>query len=75
VQGATATDWSAEPFSRGPYTTVVLGSRHARARYAETLEERLFFAGDSAPSPWAITVAGARRSGEAAAREILESAV
>jgi monoamine oxidase len=74
VQGATATDWSAEPFSRGPYTTVVLGSRHARARYAETLEERLFFAGDSAPSPWAITVAGARRSGEAAAREILESA-
>lgn len=74
VQATTVADWSADPLARGAYTVARIGEADARERYAEPLAGRLFFAGDSAASPYAITVMGARRSGEAAAAAILKVA-
>ena len=71
VQAATTTDWSADPLALGPYTTVAPGDAWARAAYGAALDDRLFFAGDSAGGAYAVTVMGARRSGEAAAERIL----
>lgn len=72
VQATTVADWSADPLARGPYTVVKIGQAEARASYGAPLAGRLFFAGDSAASPFTVTVMGARRSGEAAAAAILK---
>lgn len=71
IRAATSTDWSADPLSGGAYTVLRVGASGARERYAEPIDDRLFFAGDSAGGPYAITVMGARLSGEAAAAAIL----
>ncbi len=52
-------DWSADPFSLGPWSRVTPGADDARADYAEPFEDRLFFAGEAAPRPLATTL-GAR---------------
>ncbi|PWK57979.1 flavin monoamine oxidase family protein [Roseicyclus mahoneyensis] len=63
-------DWSADPFSLGPWSRVVPGAEDARADYAEPFEDRLFFAGEAAPGPLATTLGGAWQSGLAAADAI-----
>ena len=64
-------DWHADPFSRGGYSYVKVGGMGARERLAEPLEGTLFFAGEATDAAEAGTVAGALRSGERAAREVL----
>lgn len=71
VSRATSTDWSADPLSGGSYTVLRLGAAGAREAYGRPIDDRLFFAGDSAAGPYAVTVMGARQSGEAAATAIL----
>ncbi|HVN46866.1 MAG TPA: NAD(P)/FAD-dependent oxidoreductase [Steroidobacteraceae bacterium] len=64
-------DWQQDPFARGAYSYVMVGAQQARALLAQPLEETLFFAGEATDDEEAATVAGALRSGQRAAREIL----
>jgi monoamine oxidase len=66
-------DWQADPHSRGGYSYVRVGGAGARERLAEPLQDTLFFAGEATDQDEAGTVAGALRSGQRAARELLAS--
>ena len=68
-------DWQADAFARGGYSYVLVGGEGARERLAEPLEDTLFFAGEATDTEEAGTVAGALRSGERAAREVLKKGV
>ena len=71
--GAYAQDWQADPWSRGGYSYVLVGGEGAREELARPLKDTLFFAGEATDSEEAGTVAGALRSGQRAAKEVLES--
>jgi monoamine oxidase len=64
-------DWQADPYSRGGYSYVRVGGAGARERLAEPLDDTLFFAGEATDADEAGTVAGALRSGQRAALQIL----
>ncbi|HEV8378429.1 MAG TPA: NAD(P)/FAD-dependent oxidoreductase [Tepidisphaeraceae bacterium] len=67
-------DWLSDPFSRGAYSYITVGSKRARNVLAKPIEKTLFFAGEATDtSGQASTVAGALASGERAAREVLAS--
>jgi monoamine oxidase len=68
-------DWHDDPYARGGYSYVRVGGEGARERLAETLEDTLYFAGEATDAEEAGTVAGALRSGERAAREVLKKGV
>jgi monoamine oxidase len=70
---AYAQDWQADPFSKGGYSYVRVGGEGARERLAQPIEATLFFAGEATDAEEAGTVAGALRSGQRAAREVLAS--
>lgn len=71
--GAYAQDWQADPWSRGAYSYVLVGGEGAREELARPLKDTLFFAGEATESEESGTVAGALRSGQRAAKEVLES--
>ena len=60
---------------RGGYSYVRVGGEGAREWLAEPIEDTLFFAGEATDVEEAGTVAGALRSGERAAREVLKKGV
>jgi monoamine oxidase len=65
--------WQQDPFARGAYSYAAVGGHGARQALAEPLHDTLFFAGEAADHEGEHgTVAGALRSGERAAREVLE---
>jgi monoamine oxidase len=65
--------WQQDPFARGAYSYVAVGGHGARRALAEPLHGTLYFAGEAADHEGEHgTVAGALRSGERAAREVLE---
>ena len=64
--------WQQDPYARGAYSYVAVGGHGARRALAEPLRDTLFFAGEGADFEGEHgTVAGALRSGERAAREVL----
>jgi monoamine oxidase len=75
LAAAHAQDWQADPYARGGYSYVRVGGTGARERLAEPIEDVLFFAGEATDAEEAGTVAGALRSGERAAREVLKKGV
>jgi monoamine oxidase len=75
LAAALVQDWQADPCSRGGYSYVRVGGEGARERLAEPIEDTLFFAGEATDVEEAGTVAGALRSGERAAREVLKKGV
>lgn len=64
-------DWHDDPLSRGGYSYVLAGGEGAREELAAPLDDTVFFAGEATDSEEAGTVAGALRSGQRAAREVL----
>jgi monoamine oxidase len=70
--GAYVQDWHADPWSRGGYSYLLVGGEGAREELAAPLKDTLFFAGEATDSEEAGTVAGALRSGQRAAKEILD---
>jgi monoamine oxidase len=66
-------DWAQEPFARLGYSYVRVGGESGRAELAEPVAGTLFFAGEATEAEEPGTVAGALKSGERAAREILNS--
>lgn len=73
VSAATSHDWSADPFARGAYSVRRIGADTARRDYAETIADKLYFAGEAAGRGLTVTVAGAHVSGIEAARQVIES--
>ena len=76
-QDAIATDshdWQGDPFSGGPWALLRPGADRARHDYIQPIEDRLFFAGEAAPGPWATTLGGAWAAGRGAARAIRDAA-
>ncbi|MFL6565994.1 MAG: flavin monoamine oxidase family protein [Burkholderiales bacterium] len=74
LEAALVQDWRRDPYARGGYSYVRVGGEGARERLAEPIEDTLFFAGEATDAEEAGTVAGALRSGERAAREVLDGA-
>jgi monoamine oxidase len=64
-------DWQADPCSRGAYAYVLAGGTSAPAALARPIARTLFFAGEATEPEQMGTVAGAVRSGERAAREVI----
>ena len=75
LDSALVQDWQADPCSRGGYSYVLVGGEGARERLAEPLGDTLFFAGEATDAEEAGPVAGALRSGQRAAREVLKKGV
>lgn len=66
-------DWARDPFARLGYSYVRVGGEPGREELAQPLAGTLFFAGEATEAEEPGTVAGALKSGERAAREILNS--
>jgi monoamine oxidase len=64
-------DWQQDVFARGGYSYVLVGGENAREELAAPVADTLFFAGEATDLDEAGTVAGALRSGQRAAKEIL----
>ena len=73
LMGAYVQDWHADRWSRGGYSYVLVGGEGARDELAKPIADTLFFAGEATDVEEAGTVAGALRSGQRAAREVLET--
>jgi polyamine oxidase len=68
---AIVTRWGLDPFARGAYSYLAVGSSPAdRAVLATPVHERVLLAGEAATLAWPATVHGAWRSGMTAAEEI-----
>jgi monoamine oxidase len=71
-QGYCYHDWQRDPFARGAYSYVLVDGGDARRALAQSIDDTLFFAGESTDSTGeAGTVAGALQSGVRAAHEAL----
>ena len=71
LAGVYVQDWHDDPLSRGGYSYVRVDGAGAREQLALPLDQTIFFAGEATDSEEAGTVAGALRSGQRAAREVL----
>ena len=69
---SVVTRWSADPWALGAYSCVPVGATHTmRARLAEPVDERLYFAGEAVHPRYPATVQGALLTGRAAADAVL----
>ena len=70
--GALVTRWAADPYARGSYSFLAVGSSPADLRaLAEPVGERLLFAGEATHEEFFATVHGAYMSGIREAERIL----
>jgi len=70
-ESAAMHDWHADPYARGAYSYVAVGGTSARALWAESVEDTLFFAGEATSNDGqGGTVNGALETGQRAAREV-----
>lgn len=69
----TLTGWAGDPWSLGAYASAVPGRTNQRARLAEPLAERLYFAGEAVAGGLAETCGGAFLSGQAVARDVVRA--
>lgn len=67
------TNWSAERFVRGAYAAARPGKAGARQTLMQPIDDRIFFAGEHLAGPLIQTCAGARLSGEAVARQVIDA--
>jgi monoamine oxidase len=70
VEARATTHWQSDPFARGSYAYSRVGHSNAREIYAQPVDDRLFFTGDGADDPLAVTVGGAWRNGQKTARSV-----
>jgi monoamine oxidase len=70
VRRSLVTDWLGGPFAHGAYSHARIGATTARDVYQTVLAERIWFAGEAAAGPQAVTVGGAWISGRQTAEQI-----
>ncbi len=68
-----ATGWGDDPWARGGYSAALPGMTASRARLAEPLEGRVFFAGEATSDHYFATAHGAWWTGQRAAQEAAEA--
>jgi monoamine oxidase len=68
-----ASSWRADPFARGSYSYALPFHADDRARLAEPVDDRLFFAGEATSPHFFSTAHGAWETGTAAAEATLKS--
>jgi monoamine oxidase len=68
-----ASAWRSDPFARGSYSYARPGHAGDRARLAEPVDDRLFFAGEACSPHFFSTAHGAYETGLAAAEAALKS--
>jgi monoamine oxidase len=72
LENAWFHDWHADPFARGAYSYVPAGALPARSRFAEPVDDTLYFAGEATDViGYGGTVHGAIASADRAVRQIL----
>jgi monoamine oxidase len=64
-------DYSRDPFARGAYSYTKLGGSRAADTLATPLGDVLYFAGEATDAEYEGSIAGALRSGERAAHQII----
>lgn len=64
------TGWAGNPWTMGAYAVARPGHYEARARLAEPVGDRLFFAGEALAGAYVTLCGGAYMSGEAVARKV-----
>ncbi len=64
-------NWQRDPYAHGAYAYVTVGGRGARRRLGSPVGKTLYFAGEATDESEAGTVAGALRSGQRAAQQVL----
>jgi monoamine oxidase len=69
----TTSAWDGDPFVRGAYSCALPGHAGARAKLAETIDDKLFFAGEATSHEFYATCHGAYITGTARAREVGDS--
>lgn len=69
----TTSAWDGDPFVRGAYSCALPGHAGARAKLAETIDDKLFFAGEATSHEFHATCHGAYITGAARAREVADS--
>lgn len=72
-RGGVATQWGADAWTRGGYSAARPGMSACRARLAEPLEGRVFFAGEATSEHHFATAHGAWWSGQRAAQQVAEA--
>ncbi len=73
VVGHNVTAWRGDPWVRGAYSAALPGQAPQRARLAEPLDGRLFFAGEATSPESYSTAHGAHLTGIDTAREVARS--
>jgi monoamine oxidase len=73
VRAVAHSDWAGDTLSRGSYSYAVPGQAGNRAILAETVDDRLFFAGEATSSRFFSTAHGAYQSGQRAAIEAMRA--
>ena len=68
------TAWRGDPWIKGAYSAAVPGAAGQRARLAEAIDERLFFAGEATSQQFYATAHGAYLSGLKAGEDAFKSA-
>ncbi len=66
----TLTGWASDPWSLGSYAAAIPGYTPARAKLAQRLDDKLFFAGEACAGAFAATCGGAFLSGQSTARGV-----
>ena len=69
----TTSAWDGDPFVRGAYSSALPGHAGARAKLAETIDDRLFFAGEATSHEFYATCHGAYITGTARAHQVADS--
>ena len=69
---AASTAWGKNPFTFGSYASAEPGSYSSRRVIKQSIDEKLFFAGEATADEYA-SVSGAHRSGIRAAKEAIET--
>ena len=64
------TKWDRDPFARGAYAASKPGRNGSRKKMRQSVDDRLFFAGEATITRWATQVSAAYVSGQKAAREV-----
>lgn len=73
LDAADVVDWTRDPLAGGGYAVFPVGSAGAAAALARPVARTLHFAGEATDPELVGTVEGALRSGERAARELLDA--
>ena len=69
----TLTGWATDPWALGSYAAAIPGYTPARAKLAQRLDDKLFFAGEACAGGFAATCGGAFLSGQSTARSVATS--